>query len=59
MLIIFIAGKRLITKNHYRKSLTITPKINGDRLTKLFDTKEAVKDAIKNNDLVIVAGRRL
>ena len=43
-------------KNHYRKSLTITPKINGGRLTKLFDTKEAVKDAIKNNDLVIVAG---
>ena len=42
--------------NHYRKSLTITPKINNKELTKIFDTREAVKSAIKNNDLVIVAG---
>lgn len=43
-------------KNHFRKSLTITPKIDGNGLTKVFDTKEAVSKAIKNNDLVIVAG---
>ena len=43
-------------KNHFRKSLTITPKIDDKELTKVFDTKEAVADAIKNNNLVIVAG---
>ena len=36
--------------------LVYTPKIDGNELTKVFDTKEAVSKAIKNNDLVIVAG---
>lgn len=43
-------------KNHFRKSVTITPNIEGKELNKLFDTREAVLKAKKNNDLVIVAG---
>lgn len=43
-------------KNHYRRSTTITPLIEGGELTKVFDTKNVVNKAIKNNDLVIVAG---
>ena len=42
--------------NHYRNHCNITPKINNSPLTKLYDTKAALNDAIKNNDLVIVAG---
>lgn len=42
--------------NHYRNHCNITPKIDNKALTKLYDTKEAVKNAIKNNDMVIVAG---
>lgn len=38
------------------KLLKRTENIYEQGLTKLYDTKEAVKNAIKNNDLVIVAG---
>ncbi|MFA5021450.1 MAG: hypothetical protein WC517_05360 [Patescibacteria group bacterium] len=40
--------------NHPCRS--ITPRINNEALTKLYDTQEAVKKAAKNNDLVIIAG---
>ena len=43
-------------KNHYRNAVKITPLIDGDSLTKLFDTKLSVKNAKVANDLVIVAG---
>ena len=40
-----------------RPVLVYTPQMaDGSPLTKLYDTKEAVKKAIKNNDLVITAG---
>lgn len=39
-----------------RPTIDITPQIDGEPLTKLYDTKEAVKEAILNNDLVITAG---
>lgn len=42
--------------NHYRNHCNITPKIDGSMLTKLYDTKKALADAIKNNDMVVVAG---
>lgn len=42
--------------NHYRNHCNITPKINNNALTKLYDTKAAVKAAIKSNDMVVVAG---
>ena len=42
--------------NHYRNHCNIVPKINNNSLTKLYDTKQALQNAIKNNDLVIVAG---
>lgn len=44
------------SKNHFRKSITITPNIGDKELNKLFDTREAVLKALGNNDLVIVAG---
>lgn len=44
------------SKNHFRKSLSITPNVNDGELTKLFDTRNAVMEAMNNNDLVIVAG---
>lgn len=43
-------------KNHFRATWTITPAIEGKELNKLYDTREAVLKAMKNNDLVIVAG---
>lgn len=43
-------------ENYYRNRCNITPKINGGALTKLYDTKEALKKAIKEGDIVIVAG---
>lgn len=42
--------------NHYRKSCEIMPLIDGNKLTKLYDTKEALKRAIKEHDMIIVAG---
>ncbi len=42
--------------NHYRNHCNITPKINDLALTKVYDTKIALSEAIKNNDMVIVAG---
>ncbi len=42
--------------NHQRISCSITPEFENAALTKLYDTKEAVKKAIKNNDIVITAG---
>lgn len=39
-----------------RPTLEVVPKIEDAPLTKLYDTKRAVKDAILNNDLVITAG---
>lgn len=42
--------------NHYRNHCNIVPKINGAGLTKLYDTKKALADAVKNNDIVVVAG---
>ncbi len=38
------------------KIINITPKIKDETLTKLFDTKKAVSKALKDNDLVIIAG---
>lgn len=43
-------------RNHHRITCSITPQIEGGMLTKLYDTKEAVKNAVKNNDIVITAG---
>lgn len=37
-------------------SLTVVPMLKGQELTKLYDTKKAVFDAIDNNNLVITAG---
>lgn len=37
-------------------SITITPKINDKKLDKVYDVTKAIKDAQKDNDLVIVAG---
>lgn len=42
--------------NHHRISCSITPRFENGALTKLYDTKEALKQAIKNNDIVIAAG---
>lgn len=42
--------------NHHRVSCSITPKIENGALTKLYDTKKSLKQAIKNNDIVIAAG---
>lgn len=42
--------------NHYRIHCNITPQISNSPLTKLYDTREALKNAIKNNDIVITAG---
>ena len=42
--------------NHYRNHCNISPKIEGLALSKLYDAKCSLKDAIKNNDMVIVAG---
>ncbi len=45
-----------ITEPLIDKTLSAGSKDRDAGLTKLFDTKEAIKKAIKNNDLVIVAG---
>lgn len=42
--------------NKYRISCSITPEFEHGELTKLYDSKEAVKKALKNNDIVIAAG---
>ena len=42
--------------NHHRISYSITPEIENEALNKLYDTKKALKSAIKNNDIVIAAG---
>ncbi len=42
--------------NHYRNHCNITPNIEGKELTKLYDTKVALKKAISENDMVVVAG---
>ena len=42
--------------NMHRISCSITPKFENGALTKLYDTKDAVKKAAKNNDIVITAG---
>lgn len=42
--------------NHHRISCSITPEIENGALTKLYDTKKALQEAIKNNDIVIAAG---
>ena len=45
---------------HGRPCIAYTPDVGEqnqcEELTKLYDTREAVKEAVKNNDLVIVAG---
>lgn len=46
----------IMEPNVDEKLLKRTEKISEQGLTKLYDTKEAVKNAIRNNDLVIVAG---
>lgn len=51
-----IAWEPADENNHYRKSCSITPKIEDGPLTKLYDTKKSLKQAIKNNDIVIAAG---
>ena len=43
-------------RNHYRTHCNITPKINNSALTKLYDTKNALIQAVKNDDMVVVAG---
>ena len=42
--------------NHHRISCSITPLFENGALTKLYDTKKALKEAVKNNDIVIAAG---
>lgn len=42
--------------NHHRISCSITPEFENGELNKLYDTKKALKEAIKNNDIVIAAG---
>lgn len=42
--------------NHYRNHCNITPNIEGKALTKLYDTKEAFKKAVREKDMVVVAG---
>ena len=42
--------------NHRRISCSITPLFEHGALTKLYDTKKALKEAVKNNDIVIAAG---
>ena len=42
--------------NQYRNHCNIVPKINGLPLTKLYDTKNALAKAMKENDMVVVAG---
>ena len=42
--------------NKFRISCSITPQFENGPLTKLYDTKEAVKKALKNDDVVITAG---
>lgn len=42
--------------NHHRISCSVTPEFEKGVLTKLFDTKEALKAAVKNNDIVVTAG---
>lgn len=44
-------------KQHSDKTeIEFTPEINGKKLNKSFDVKEALKDALENNDMIIVAG---
>lgn len=42
--------------NHRRTSCAVTPEFENGTLSKLYDTQEAVKEAVKNNDIVITAG---
>lgn len=42
--------------NHHRISCSVTPEFESGALTKLFDTKEALKEAVRNNDIVVTAG---
>lgn len=42
--------------NHHRISCSFTPKFESGALTKLYDTKMALRSAIKNDDIVIAAG---
>lgn len=44
-------------KLHCRPCVTLEPQTNGSQnLTKVYDVQESVKEATRNNDLVIVAG---
>lgn len=43
-------------KNTFYTSYSFCPKLSDGPLTKLYDTKEALKKAILNNDIIIVAG---
>jgi len=48
--------KKQDEKTHFYTYINISPEINDKALSKLYDTKEALKEAIKNNDMVITAG---
>ena len=58
--IAYVTGKNGPSEKNGRHCDSYTPNISAlgynDTLNKDFDTREAVKSAIKNNDLVIVAG---
>ena len=43
-------------RTHYRIHCDIMPKLEDKALTKLYDTKNAFREALKNNDILIVAG---
>lgn len=42
--------------NKYFRNFNICPNVDGKNLTKLYDTHNALKSAIVNNDMLIVAG---
>lgn len=52
----FVSKKFVDRIGGNRPTIDIVPKIKNKPLTKLYDTKQAVKNAIINNDLVITAG---
>lgn len=52
----FIVEEYRDKKGGNRPVLKYSPKIDGAPLNKLFDTRQAVNEAVLNNDLVIVAG---
>ena len=48
--------EKAMKHNGYRRAYTISPTFDNDVLTKQYDVEIALKDAINNQDLIIVAG---